>query len=139
MTHCHYKIHLIFKGRYINVNLIGFFSTLNYIKPYRSVKQRRYFSVCSFPRQCGKTSLCRKIFYLDIGWFTYLLILDWPNNGIVLGNTHLSNVEKYLNIAILFRVSPRLKKWYRTFNSTHLSHGLRHCFQKWLGGFLKMF
>ena len=45
-------------------------------------------------------------------------------------------VDKYLNIAILFRISPRFQKWYRKFNPTRLNLATRF-FSKWFGWFLK--
>ena len=53
------------------------------------------------------------------GWLTGWLI--WPHNGIILENTQFEKiVEKYLNIAILFRISPRFQNCYLTFNPTLL-------------------
>ena len=51
-------------------------------------------------------------------------------------------LEKYLNIAILFRISPRFQKWYRKFIPTlfHWAARLRHfIFKNDLADFLKMF
>ena len=47
-------------------------------------------------------------------------------------------MDKYLNIARLFRISPGLKKWYSKFNPTlfHLATGF---FSKMVCGFLKNF
>ena len=72
--------------------------TVNSIKPYRSVKPRRFFSMGSFPRQSSQT----KVFTLCVFSIFFLLILSLRVSGVyLLCNTKKKYIFKYFCLATL--------------------------------------
>ena len=60
------SIYLFLMGGLPNTTISGiyqyYYSTVNFIKPYRSVKPRRIFLICSFLRQSGRTKIFKLLF-----------------------------------------------------------------------------